>query len=79
MPSDPDALVAVIGEVLADVKAMKPPPKRFRIHPLDVQSLEKRYPPGASFSLSESINKLLGVPIQWDCGVPRGKPEVDYE
>jgi hypothetical protein len=79
--SDPDTLVAVIGEALAKVKAVEHQPKRFRIHPLDVQTLEKRFPvgPTASYSLSESINKLLGVPVQWDCGVPRGQPEVDYE
>ena len=82
MKSDPDALVAVIGETLAQVKAAKrKEPKRFRIHPLDVQMLEKRYPVSKEegYTLSESIKKLMGVPVQWDCGVRRGQPEVDYE
>lgn len=81
MKSDPDALVTVIGETLARVKNAKPPPKRFRIHPLDVQVLEKHYPVSEQegYTLSESIRKLTGVPVQWDCGVRRGTPVVDWD
>jgi hypothetical protein len=81
--SDPDTLVAVIGEALATVQAsrFKAQPTCFRIHPLDVQVLERRYPvdPEKGYTLRDSIKKLMGVPVMEDCGVQRGYPEVDYE
>ena len=83
MSRDPDALVAVIGETLAEVKAkqFKRQPVRIRIHPLDVQLLEKKYPVSETegYTLNESIRKLVGVPVQSDCGVRRGIPEVDWD
>ena len=81
MKSDPDALVSAIGAVLVTVTAAETKPARLRIHPLDVQALERRYPitEKSGYTLSESIRKLMGVPMQQDCGVRRGRPEVDWD
>lgn len=79
MKTDPDALLSEISDAVATVKGAPAPPKLFRIHPLDVQMLLKRYPAPEDYSFASVIKKLIGVPVQEDCGVRRGHPEVDYE
>lgn len=78
---DADAILTEISEAVVQVKARSGAlPRRFRIHPLDVQLLLKRYPlPEGEFSFASSIKKLMGAPVEQDCGVLRGHPQVDWE
>lgn len=50
-------------------------PVRVRMHPLDIQLLERKYG-GDSDAV---FHKIVGVPVELDCAVTRGRPIAEYE
>lgn len=51
-------------------------PIRVRIHPLDMQVIQRRYNPEPS---PEQIEALMGYPLEIDCAVRRGHPVTEYK
>ena len=49
-------------------------PVKVRMHPLDIQLLQRKYggDPGAVHM------RIVGVPVEEDCAVPRGRPVAEY-
>ena len=82
MKTDADTILSEISDAVVKVRARHngTEPKLFRIHPLDVQMLLKRSPlPEGDDTFAASIKKLMGVPVEQDCGVLRGHPQVDWK
>ena len=55
--------------VLAAGQAKRP--MKVRMHPLDIAKIQKAHP--------SSIATVLGIPLEMDCAVQRGVPEVEYK
>ena len=63
--------------MLAQVRVArhKPMPRKVRIDPLDLPVLKRHTGepvPG------DGLDMVLGVPLEIDCAVRRGHPEIDY-
>ena len=74
MSADP---LAEMRRMLAQVRVArhKPMPRKVRIHPLDLPVLKRHTGepvPGSG------LDMVLGVPLEIDCAVRRGHPEIDY-
>lgn len=68
--------LAEMKDMLARVRAARarPMPKLVRIHPLDLPVLKRT----SVDAPTTGLDRVLGIPVELDCAVRRGHPEVDY-
>jgi len=50
-------------------------PVKVRMHPLDVQAMRRKY----GGDTGAVLHRLVGVPVEEDCAVPRGRPIAEYD
>lgn len=50
-------------------------PVKVRMHPLDIAAAKKKY----GGDPDAVLHRLIGVPVEPDCSVTRGRPIAEYE